>query len=87
MPRMASIEQMSEFWTRCLVALDSQVEPLPSEAAKKMAIQAVQRTLGSYLRDEDGEKLVLSIIAYCKHDTFNANTPSGSMVYDNDQDM
>ncbi len=72
---MASISDMTEFWTRCLIALDSQVEPLPSEEAKKMAIQAVQRTLRSYLADEDGEKLVLSIISYCKHDTINANTP------------
>ena len=71
MPRMASVEQMTEFWNRSLIALDGQVSPLPSEEAKKMAIQAVQRTLRSYLADDDGEKLVLSIISYCKHDTIN----------------
>ena len=68
MPRMASVEQMNEFWNRCLIALDRQVEPLPSEESKRMAVQAVQRTLRGYLADEDGEKLVLSIVSYCKNE-------------------
>jgi len=71
MPRMASVEQMTEFWNRCLSTLDRQVDPLPSEEAKKEAIQAVQRTLRAYLGEEDGEKIVLSILSYCKHETIN----------------
>lgn len=63
---MATLERMEEFWNRCLSALDQQVIPLPSEEAKKCAIQAVQRTLGAYLDDEDGAKTVLSILSYKK---------------------
>lgn len=63
MPRTASVEEIEEFTRRCLSALDKQVIPLESEAAKISAIQAVRYVMHSYLQN-DGEKQVLRIVAY-----------------------
>jgi len=64
--RIAGVARMHEFWGRCMDTLNEQISPLEQEESKKLAIQAVQRTLRSYLDDKDGKKIVLDIVAYCR---------------------
>jgi len=63
MTRTASVEQIREFWDKCLSVLDAQVFELSSEEAKKCSVQAVMRCLRS-VYVESGEEAVLELIKY-----------------------